>query len=318
MLRSVAALTRLPSSLPSLGRPDNLPPASLAAAAEALTSARLHRYQHDDPAASRVAQLEVAFAALARRRYCCAVNSCGSAMFLALRALEVPQGAPVLVNAHTLTPVPSAIVHAGARPVLVEADAMGLADLGDLETKMKSSGAAFLLLSHMRGRVCDMDEVVRLCGEHGVLLIEDCAHALGSTWAGRPCGEFGAVAVFSCQTNKLINGGEGGLLVTDMEEVAARTILMSGSYGHWVTFHPLLPPRELMYSLHDSTPNYSMRMSELTAAVVTPQLAMLDAKVAKLNRVYRCAQASEAIERSEGAGGSGGLPRQPHCDPLPP
>ena len=224
------------------GAPDALPEASVAAALDVIRSARLHRYQHADPSTSEVSHLESEFATICNRKYCCAVNSCGSALFLALKGLGVSSGSGVLVNAHTLTPVPSAIVHAQATPVFVESDEMGLLDLRHLASQISAHpGARVLLLSHMRGRVCDMEEVVRICERSGVVLVEDCAHALGSAWGGRPCGTFGVAACFSAQTNKLVNAGEGGLLVTDDDVLAARAVLHSGSYGFCLT-HARAPP----------------------------------------------------------------------------
>ena len=85
----------------------------------------------------------------------------------------------VLSNAFTFTAVPSAIVHAGADPVYVDCEDNYILDLVDLEAKMVSSGAKWLVVSHMRGKVSDMDAIVELCKKHGVRFIEDCAHSLG-------------------------------------------------------------------------------------------------------------------------------------------
>jgi dTDP-4-amino-4,6-dideoxygalactose transaminase len=274
------------------GAPDALPEASVAAALEVIRSARIHRYQHADPSTqSEVSRLESEFADMCRRRYCAAVNSCGSALFLALKGLGVGVGSSVLVNAHTLTPVPSAIVHTGAKPVFVESDAMGLLDLRHLASQISAHPEArVLLLSHMRGRVCDMERVARMCADSGVALVEDCAHALGSAWDGRPCGSFGVAACYSAQTNKLVNAGEGGLLVTDDETVAGRAILHSGSYGFCLVGHARAPPERVLRALHDDTPNFSLRMTELTAALLRPQLAVLERKVAQRRAAQRSAR----------------------------
>ena len=133
------------------------------------------------------------------------------------------------------------------------------------------------MLSHMRGRICDMDAVVRLCVKHNVQLVEDCAHALGSAWNGKPCGSFGAVACFSAQTNKLVNAGEGGMLVTDDDVVAGKTIFHSGSYGFFAAGHARVPPYAVMEKLHDVTPNFSMRMPNITAALLRQVLLHMGA-----------------------------------------
>ena len=147
---------------------------------------------------------------------------------------------PVLSSAFTLAPVPGAIAHASARAVLVEMTDDCTIDMGDLERKAAGSGAKVLLLSHMRGHISDLTAVAALCERLGIALIEDCAHTMGAHWDGRPTGTFGAIGCFSAQTYKHINSGEGGLLVTDDDDIAAQVILMSGSYMLYGQ-HPLRP-----------------------------------------------------------------------------
>ncbi len=167
------------------------------------------------------AQLEAEFAREVGRRYCVALNSCGSSMFVALRCAGVQPGDKVLSNCFTLAPVPGAIAHAGAQPVLVDCTDDLTLDLDDLAHKAAASGARVLLLSHMRGHIADMDRVLALCRAHGLTLIEDCAHTMGAGWDGRLTGTFGVAGCFSLQSYKHANAGEGGLLVTDDADLAA-------------------------------------------------------------------------------------------------
>ena len=178
------------------------------------------------------------------------------------------------MNAHTLTPVPSAIVHSGATPIFVECDEHCVIDIDHfekmLENHQSKNSKKVLMLSHMRSRICDLTKLSEICKNKGVIMIEDCAHALGSTWDGKKVGDFGSIAVFSTQTNKLINSGEGGLITTNDAKVAGRIILMSGSYGFYKAGHKMIPSDEIMAELHDQTPNFSMRMTDLTAALIRP------------------------------------------------
>ena len=103
-------------------------------------------------------------------------------------------------------------------------------DLTDLEAKAKGSNAKILLLSLMRGHIPNMDQLMALCNKLGLQVLEDCAHTMGGAWSGVKSGNFGQVAAFSLQTYKHMNTGEGGLVVTDDAEVAARLIMHSGSY----------------------------------------------------------------------------------------
>jgi len=158
-------------------------------------------------------------------------------------------------------------------------------DLEDLDAKSASSGARFLLLSHMRGHLADMERLMAVCERHGVCVIEDCAHTMGAAWNGRRSGSFGRVACFSTQTYKHMNSGEGGFLVTDDADVMARAVVHSGSYMLYGR-HGAGPPPEAYQQVRYETPNLSGRMDNLRAAVLRPQLADLDRQCERWNHLY--------------------------------
>ena len=160
----------------------------MAAALALMASGKLHRYGELGGQPSEVSALEAEFAAELGDKYCVALNSCGSAMFVALKAAGVKPGDAVLSNCFTLAPVPGAIAHAGARPLLVDVTDDCTIDLADIERKAQASGAKTLLLSHMRGHIADMPALMAVCRRHGVQVIEDCAHTMGAGWAGRATG----------------------------------------------------------------------------------------------------------------------------------
>ena len=269
-----------------LTEPEPIPEAGIRRANELMRSGRLFRYGEMGADQSDAALLEREFAAHVGRRYCVAVNSGGAALFLALKVLDVAPGEPVLVNAFTLAPVPGAIVHAGARPVIVGITADYKIDVDDLRRKAAASGARVLMLSHMRGHLADMDAVMEACRDLGLAVIEDCAHALGARWGQRTIGTFGVAAAFSAQTYKHLNAGEGGFLVLDDEDMAARAILHSGSYMlHGQHLDP--PPPDVMERWAERTPNFSMRMTALAAAMLRPQLAELPRRIARWNAIYQ-------------------------------
>jgi hypothetical protein len=125
---------------------------------------RLHRYNLAPGEAGEVALLEEEFAACTGAKYCLAVASGGYAMSCALRAMGVGHGDKVLSNGFTLAPVPGAIASVGAVPVFVETTEALTIDIDDLAEKARASGARVLLLSHMRGHICDMDRLMEVCG----------------------------------------------------------------------------------------------------------------------------------------------------------
>ena len=265
-----------------LSSPPPIPDSGIEAAEAVLRSGWTHRYGETLGDASHAASLEAEFAAHLGARFCVAVNSCGSAMYLALLGSGVKPGDRVLMNAFTLAPVPGAVAHAGAEHVLVEVTRDLVIDLDDLVRKARESGARHLLLSHMRGHIADMTRLTALCAELGVTLIEDCAHTMGARWAGRPTGTFGKAGCFSLQAYKHVNAGEGGLIATDDEDLAARAILWSGSYMLYRQ-HRARPSEEVFARWKDVTPNLSMRMSNLVAAIARPQVALLAERAALWN-----------------------------------
>lgn len=265
-----------------LGLPPAIPPDAQAEVQALLASGRLHRYAESPTQPSPVAALERAFADTIGRRYAVALNSCGSAMFLALKGAGVRPGDPVLMNAFTLGPVPGALDHVGARPVLVEITEDLTIDLEDLRAKARASGARHLLLSHMRGHICDMEALTALCHAEGIGLVEDCAHTHGAFWAGRPTGSFGQAGCFSFQSAKHINTGEGGILVTDDPDLAARAILHSGSYMLYGQ-NGTVPEPEVMDRWKTRCANYSLRMSNLVAVIALSQLPLIPERVADWN-----------------------------------
>ncbi len=262
-----------------------LPEAAIARAVEIMRSGRLHRYNTGPGEESEAALLERDYARYQGAAYCIAVTSGGFALQTALRALGVRPGDKVLANAYTLAPVPGAIHNAGAAPVFVETDRDNHIDPDDLDAKAARSGARCLMLSHMRGHVADMDRVTAVCRERGIKLIEDCAHTMGARWKGVRSGNFGAVACFSAQTYKHVNGGEGGLITTDDPEAAARSAIMSGSYMLYGR-HGAVPDEAAFARARLTTPNYSGRIDNLRAALIRAQLPGLDERVARWNRLY--------------------------------
>ena len=269
-----------------LTRQEPMPPDGVQAALALMASGKLHRYGETGGQPSAVSQLEQAFAQETGARFCVAMNSCGSTMFVALKAAGVKPGDRVLTNCFTLAPVPGAIAHAMAEPVLVDVTDDYLIDLDDLARKIVASGARTLLLSHMRGHICDMERLTALCARHDVQLIEDCAHTMGAGWNGRATGRWGRAGCFSLQSYKHANAGEGGLLVCDDEDIAAQAVLMSGSYMLYRS-HLARPDDAAFDRWKLRTPNFSLRMGNLPAALALPQLgAVLADRCARWNQRY--------------------------------
>ncbi|MEM9343665.1 MAG: aminotransferase class I/II-fold pyridoxal phosphate-dependent enzyme [Pseudomonadota bacterium] len=239
-----------------------------------LSSGDLFRYTSTEDAP--VTLLEREFAQMMGSKYALAVASCSAALFLSMKALDLRPGARVLIPAFTFAAVPSAVVHADCVPVLVEVSENYRIDMDDFAAKLDDSIDA-VLISHMRGHTSDMDGIMDLADAAGVPVIEDAAHSLGTTWHGRNIGTLGKIGCFSFQSYKLVNAGEGGILITDDGDLIARAVIMSGAYEHNWKKHPVL--QDHFATWQNKLPLYNTRLSNLSAAIVRPQLAEVPRRV---------------------------------------
>lgn len=264
---------------PNVYDAEPIPPSARTEIDRMLRSGDLFRYTAPEDAP--VSLLEQEFATLLGSRYALAVSSCSAALFLSLKALGLPRDARVLIPGFTFAAVPSSIVHADCVPVLCEVSDNYRIDIRDFEEKLASDIAA-VIISHMRGHTSDMDAIMALCEARDIPVIEDAAHSLGTTWAGRNIGTIGRVGCFSFQSYKLVNAGEGGILITNDADLIARAVIMSGAYEkNWIK-HFKGTDGDLQQAFarwQNELPLYNMRMSNLSAAIIRPQLAEIPRRV---------------------------------------
>jgi len=266
-----------------LSTPDGVPHAGQMRALELMNSGAMFRYTPG--VLSETALAEEAICKYTGFKYAVGFNSCGSALFIALKCAGVEASDPVLCNAFSFTAVPSAIHHAMAIPTYVDCNDGLVMDMDDLEKKI-TPDTKYLMLTHMRGKVADMDRAYEIAEKYDLQVVEDCAHALGIQWKGEQLGRRAKVACFSTQSAKMINSGEGGFLCTDDDEIAARAICYAGCYEALVAQHVVAPPTEVFDAVKKETPNYSLRMSDLTACCVRPQLDTLEERIEAYNQRY--------------------------------
>ena len=267
---------------PNVHDAEPIPESARAAIDALMSSGDLFRYTA--PENAPVALLEQEFAALLGSKYALAVSSCSAALFLSLKALDLPRDARVLIPGFTFAAVPSAVIHADCVPVLCEVGENYRIDMADFETRLSADIQA-VIISHMRGHTSDMDAILSLCEARGIPVIEDAAHSLGTTWNGRNIGTLGKIGCFSFQSYKMINAGEGGILITDDAELVARAVIMSGAYEHNWQKHKG-PKGDNSPDLanafgkwQNQLPLYNLRMSNLSAVVIRPQLPELSRRV---------------------------------------
>jgi dTDP-4-amino-4,6-dideoxygalactose transaminase len=170
----------------------------------------------------RTQRFEAEFARYLGARYARGVTSCTAAMHLALVALGVGPGDEVITSPITFPATANVIVHVGATPVFVDVEPATLnLDVDQLEAQITPRTKAIIPV-HFAGHACRMDALAALARKHGLAVVEDCAHAIETTWQGRHAGTWGNAGAFSFYATKSITTGEGGMLVTEDEDLAER------------------------------------------------------------------------------------------------
>jgi dTDP-4-amino-4,6-dideoxygalactose transaminase len=165
---------------------------------------------------------EKEFAAYNGAKHAVLTTSATSALWMAIKAFGAKSGDEVLVPSHTAFPTVEAICFAGATPVFVDIDDTYTVDVKDAAAKVTPRTVGFVPV-HLYGHPANLPAVQELCAKHKLWLLEDCAQAHGSAWQGKKVGSFGRAGAFSFYPSKnLTVMGDGGLLVTDDDEVAAR------------------------------------------------------------------------------------------------
>jgi len=268
----------------SFDDPNPIPSKGINNAVSLMGNGMLFRYGDVNSEASR---LELAFSQYTGHKYVIAVNSCGSAMFISLKAMGVQPNDKVFTNAFTFTAVPSSIVHANAIPVYIECNNQYVIDLEHFKKQIaQQPDVKYFILSHMRGHISDLDQIKTLCDKHSIKLIEDCAHGLGKRWHTEDneknnfVGHHSDIACYSTQSHKILNSGEGGFIATNDEQLAAYCILAAGSYEQLYKKHLSRPKdNSLFENIKFDVPNFSLRMSNLTAAILRPQIELIDERI---------------------------------------
>jgi dTDP-4-amino-4,6-dideoxygalactose transaminase len=167
--------------------------------------------------------LEQEFARYTGSKHAVLTSSGTAALWMSLKAFGVKSDDEVLVPSHTAFPTVEAVCFAGAVPVFVDIDDSSYTvNLTDAATKVSARTVGFVPV-HLYGHPANLDGIRQLCAERSLWLLEDCAQAHGAAWQGRKVGTFGRAGVFSFYPSKnLTVMGDGGLLVTDDDDVAAR------------------------------------------------------------------------------------------------
>ncbi len=247
---------------------------------EVLESGHLSRYgKEDDPRFKRkVLTLEREFAKRMGVKYALATNGGTSSIMCALVALGVGRGTEVVVPGYTFVASISAVIAVGGTPILAEIDESLNLDPADIENRLSAKTRAVMPV-HMLGNPCDMDRILAVCGKHSIPVAEDACQAVGASYKSRMTGTFGAINAYSLNINKTITTGDGGMVVTDDQDLYER------AFGFHDQGHK--PLRSGLEIGNRSLVGINLRINELTGAFGLAQLRKLDTIVALLREKKR-------------------------------
>ncbi|HSX06832.1 MAG TPA: DegT/DnrJ/EryC1/StrS family aminotransferase [Candidatus Saccharimonadia bacterium] len=172
---------------------------------------------------------EDAYATSLGMKYALVINSGTAALHTAMVAAGFAPDDEVICPAYTFYATVTPIFQTGAVPILCEASEDGNIDPASIE-KLITPKTKGVMVTHMWGMPCDMDAITAICEKHDLTLIEDCSHAHGALYKGKPIGSHGDISIFSLQGQKIITGGEGGILLTNNVEFYERSLLF-GQYN---------------------------------------------------------------------------------------
>ena len=220
-----------------------------------------------------VAEFEKKFASKVNRKHAIAVNNGTSAIDAAVEALGIGYGDEVIMPSFTIISCILQIVRSGAKPILVDSNIETWnMNVEDIEKKISSKTKAIMVV-HIYGLPVDMNPVIDLAKKYNLFIIEDSAEMHGQHYNGKPCGSFGDISTFSFYPNKHITTGEGGMIVTDNDDLAAKCRSLRN-----LCFQP-----EKRF-IHEQL-GWNFRMTNLQAAIGLAQLERLDEFVQKKREI---------------------------------
>lgn len=244
-----------------------------AAVLDVLRSKRLFRYYGPHPGQSRADELEVAFGRHMGARHALAVSSGSASLICALVAMGIGPGDEVIVPAYTWIASASAVLAAGAVPIVAEIDESLTLDPTDVASRITPRTRAIMAV-HMRGAPCDMDALRTVAHRHDLKMLEDVAQAAGASYRGVRLGSIGDAGAFSFQFNKIITCGEGGMVITNDHECFLRAAM----------YHDVIGGKRNGVADWNILPGVNLRMSELQAAVALTQLRRLEGLLADMRQ----------------------------------
>jgi dTDP-4-amino-4,6-dideoxygalactose transaminase len=218
----------------------------------------------------KVREFEALFAKYVGAKHAIAVNSCTSGLHLALEAAGVKEGDEVITSPMTFTATAAVVEHLRAHPVFVDIDAETMnIDPAGIEARITPKTKAILPV-HFAGQACDMNAIGEIARRHGLVVIEDAAHAIPTRYQGRLVGTLSPITCFSFYATKNITTGEGGMVTTDDDRYAERIRLMTLHGMNKDAWKRYMQGGAWSYDI--VAPGYKYNLPDTAAAMGIPQL----------------------------------------------
>lgn len=233
------------------------------------------RYGWGDNSYKFVEDFQERFATITGATYALATSSCTGAIELALAALNIGPGDEVILGDTNWIATVAPVVHRGATPVFVDILEDSWCLNPDRVIEEISGKTKAIIATHLYGNLCDMKELVEISKKYGIPIIEDAAEALGSRFHGKHAGTIGEIGVFSFHGSKTITTGEGGMLVTNSQEIADRLSQLN-NHGRSPKESRQFFPAEI---------GYKFKMSNLQAAIGLAQLERFDELISRKQQI---------------------------------
>jgi len=222
-----------------------------------------------------IGEFEKSFSRYIGAKHGVATSNGTTALHLALEALGIKTGDEVIIPTLTFIASANVVKYTDARPVFVDSHSdYWCIDPEKMKEKITNRTKAIMPV-HLYGHPCDMDPILRIAKKHNIFIVEDCAEAHGAIYKGKKVGSFGIISCFSFYGNKIITTGEGGMCLTNNEELAEKIRVLRD--------HGMSPQKRYWYDVV----GFNYRMTNLQAAIGVAQLAKLDKFVEKKRRIAR-------------------------------
>lgn len=220
-------------------------------------------------------RFEKAFATYVGRKYAISLPSCTSGLHLALLSLGVGTGDEVIVPDITWIATSAPISYVGATPVFADIDELSWCLSAESFAQRITPKTKAAIIVDLYGNMPDMDAILEIAAKHGIAVIEDAAEAIGSEYKGRKAGSFGEVSTFSFHGSKTLTTGEGGMLVTDREDIYQRCLFLRD--------HGRDPQSKMFWNTEVA---YKYKMSSMQAALGLAQLERIEELINRKREIF--------------------------------